>query len=418
MISMTKGKHYKRNQHREPIPPKQSGGRKNLYIIAGIVVIVIAAVFVWKASEQPAANTSKTNTQQSKPTTENIPSVEKWIERARLVDEQFHSVYTPCWEGAYGAIGDAYLFAVTKDSALLRFHTIEHDMRKMCEGTWVDDRAWICLAEFYWWDFTGRKNQALIQDAKYRYDEARDEGRLSNHDGYWSWYNWSPKSGIQENIFTNSNMNQMVTVACWLYEITREKKYLADALLVWNGDKKFPGVEKILYKGNGRWQGKQGRAAFGHEVPWQGAGYCTIGAALYKVTKDKKYKQIVVETAKRIMDPANGWIDPQDFFQIQMDGNGAFVNFLLDAYAIAPDELQDIPAKIEKMLEHVWTNHNGAASVTLHREIDHGIRNGWNPFGGEDGYGVDEVGTVHAQGEAARAFGTFVYYLNSLHENR
>jgi hypothetical protein len=70
------------------------------------------------------------------------------------------------------------------------------------------------------------------------------------------------------------------------------------------------------------------------------------------------------------------------------------------------------------MLEHVWTNHNGAASVTLHREIDHGIRNGWNPFGGEDGYGVDEVGTVHAQGEAARAFGTFVYYLNSLHENR
>ena len=409
---MTKSKHLRGNQHKEPSPPKKSGGRKKLYIIAGIVVIVIAAVFIWKVRKQPEANTSKTNIQQSKPTTEKVQPVEKWIERAKAVDEHFHSVYTPCWEGAYGAIGDAYLFAVTKDSALLRFHTIEHDMRKMCIGTWVDDRAWICLAEFYWWDFTGRKNHSLIEDAKQRYMSAREEGRLSSHNGYWSWYNWSPKAGVQENIFTNSNMNQMVTVACCLYEATGEKHYLDDALLVWNGDKKYPGIEKILYKGDGKWEGKKGRAAFGNEVPWQGAGYCTIGAALYYATKDPRYKKIVVETAKRIMDPANGWIDPQDFYQIQMDGNGAFVNFLLDAYAIAPDELQDIPTKIEKMLEHVWTNHNGAASVTLHCETDNGIRNGWNPYGGEDGYGVDEVGTVHAQGEAARAFGLFVYYEN------
>jgi len=409
---MTKVKPHKKNQHKELTPPKQSKGRKKLFIIAGIVVIVIVTVFIWKVREQPEANTSKTNIQQSKPATEKVQSVEKWIERAKAVDEQFHSVYTPCWEGAYGAIGDAYLFAVTKDSALLRFHTIEHDMRKMCVGTWVDDRAWVCLAEFYWWDFTGRKNHSLIEDAKNRYDEARNEGRLSNHNGYWSWYNWSPKAGVQENIFTNSNMNQMVTVACWLYEITGEKRFLDDALLVWNGDKKYPGVEKVLYKGDGKWEGKKGRAAFGNEVPWQGAGYCTIGASLYRATKDPKYKKIVVETAKRIMDPTNGWVDPNDYFQIQMDGNGAFVNFLLDAYAIAPDELQDIPAKIEKMLEHIWTNHHGAASLTLHRETDHGIRNGWNPFGGEDGYGVDEVGTVHAQGEAARAFGLFVYYEN------
>ncbi len=409
---MTKGKHHKRDQQGEPTPLKHSIGRQKLYIIAGVVVVVIVVVFIWKVREQPVANTSKSNIQQSKPATEKVRSVEKWIERAKAVDEQFHSVYTPCWEGAYGAIGDAYLFAVTKDSALLRFHTIKHDMRKMCVGTWVDDRAWICLAEFYWWEFTGRRNQSLIEDAKHRYDEARNEGRLSSHNGYWSWYNWSPEAGVQENIFTNSNMNQMVTVACCLYEATGEKHYLDDALLVWNGDKQYHGVEKILYKGDGKWEGKKGRAAFGDEVPWQGAGYCTIGAALYRITKDPKYKKIVVETAKRIMDPANGWVDPQDFFQIQMDGNGAFVNFLLDAYVIAPNELQDIPVKIEKMLEHVWTNHNGAASVTLHRETDHGIRNGWNPYGGEDGYGVDEVGTVHAQGEAARAFGLFVYYEN------
>ena len=134
---------------------------------------------------------------------------------------------------------------------------------------------------------------------------------------------------------------------------------------------------------------------------------------MYKATGDEKYKKIVVATAKRIMDPANGWIDPEDFYQIRMDGNGAFVNFLLDAYMIAPEELSEIPRKVEKMLEHVWTNHRGKATVTLHRESDHGIRNGWNPNGGEDGYGVGEVATVHAQGEAARAFGVFAYVKNS-----
>jgi hypothetical protein len=61
------------------------------------------------------------------------------------------------------------------------------------------------------------------------------------------------------------------------------------------------------------------------------------------------------------------------------------------------------------MLEHVWTNHRGRARVTLHRTSDHGIRNGWNPNGGEDGYGVDEVGTVHPQSQAVRAFGVYAY---------
>jgi hypothetical protein len=95
-----------------------------------------------------------------------------------------------------------------------------------------------------------------------------------------------------------------------------------------------------------------------------------------------------------------------------MDGNGAFVHFMLDAYMLAPDELRDIPEKVGKMLEHVWTNHHDQASVTLHRFQDDGIRNGWNPYGGEEGYGVDQVGTVHAQSQAVRAFGVFAYVLH------
>jgi hypothetical protein len=129
------------------------------------------------------------------------------------------------------------------------------------------------------------------------------------------------------------------------------------------------------------------------------------------MTGNVKYKDIAVATAKRAMDPANGWVDGQDFYQIRMDGNGAFVDNVLTAYELAPDQLSDIPGKVERMLEHVWTNHHGRATVTLHRTDDDGIRNGWSPNGGEDGYGVDEVGTVHAQSQAVRAFGAFAYAL-------
>jgi hypothetical protein len=140
-----------------------------------------------------------------------------------------------------------------------------------------------------------------------------------------------------------------------------------------------------------------------------GAGYCSLAASLYRVTGEEKYRRIAAATAQRVMDPATGWVDPVDFFQIRMDGNGAFVHFLLDAYQIAPEELKEIPGKVEKSLEYVWTNGHGKAPVLLHRESDHGIRNGWNGRGGEDGYRVGEVGTVHAQGEAVRAFGLYVY---------
>jgi hypothetical protein len=330
-----------------------------------------------------------------------------WLQRALLIDEQFRRVYSAGWEGANGAIGDAYLFAATGDSSLLRFHTVEHDMRYLFNGTWVDDRAWNALAELYWWEVTGRTNRIWVESAKQRYLEARDEGRLSKHEGFWSWYNWPPNAKVNDRIFTNSNMNQMVNVACRLYEATGEKRFLDDALMVWNGDGKVPGVEKTFYRGGGRWEGAKGLAAFGKQLPWEGTEYCSVLASLYRVTKDERYKRIIVATARRIMDPATGWVDSVDFYQIHMDGNGAFVHYLMDAYVTAPDELADIPDKVGRMLEHVWTNAHGKATVTLHRTADHGIRNGWNPHGGEDGYGVDQIGGSHAQSQAVRAFGVY-----------
>ncbi len=341
-------------------------------------------------------------------------SLAGWTDRAIAVSRLFHKVYTPCWEGAYGAIGDAYLFALTGDSSLLRFHIMEHDLRRMCDGTWVDDEAWVCLAELKWWELSGKGNLGLVADAVHRYREVREQGRLSSHEGFWTWYNWPPGASVDERIFTNSNMDQMATVACGLFLATGERTYLQDALLVWNGDGTIPGIEKQWYRGNGVWRGREGRAAFGKELPWEGLGCASLAAALYRATGVKRYRTVAVATARRVLDPSTGWVDPTCFYQIRMDGNGAFVNFLFDAYSIAPSELSEVPQRVERMLEHVWSNHEGRAAVTLHRQTDHGIRNGWNPQGGEDGYGVGEVGTVHAQGEAARAFGVFAYYQGRL----
>ena len=338
--------------------------------------------------------------------------LEQTIQRTVAIDKQFFRVYTPGWEGANGAIGNAFLYAVTRDSMLLRLFSNNFSLLKMYNGGWVDDRAWVCLAEMYWWDLSGRRNKAWVDDAKKRYLEARAEGRLANRDGFWSWYNWPPNWKIEDRIFTNSNMNHMAHVACWLYEATKEKRFYNDAMLVWNGDAKFPGIEKTYYRGDGKWEGKDGPAAFGKQLPWDGAEYCSLGAAMFKMTGDPKYKKIVVATAKRIMDPSTGWVDPEDFYQLRMDGNGAFVHYILDAYLLAPDQLPDIPGKIAKMLDHVWSNHHGNATVVLHRLSDDGIRNGWSPTGGEDGYFVDQVGTVHAQSQAVRAFGVFAYALH------
>lgn len=342
----------------------------------------------------------------------------KWIERSYLIGQQFYKVYTPGWEGANGAIGDAYLFKTTNDSSLLQRYLYQFDLKQMINGTWVDDRAWIMLAEYYWWEFSGRKHHAWIEDAKQRYWDARIEGRLSSHEGFWSWYNYSPNANVNEEIITNSNMNQMVTAACKLFEATGDRRFLDDALKVWNGDGKIPGIEKTFYRGNGIWQGKGGLAAFGKQLPWESASYLSVLASLYSATKDQKYKTIAVASVKHLLDPKTQWLDSVDRYQINMDGNGAFVHFLLDAYEIAPEELSEVPEVIEKMLEHVWTNNHGKATVQLHRLFDHAIRNGWNPHGGEDGYGVNEIGTVHAQSQALRAFGVFSYFKNKIQPRR
>ena len=413
MNKRRKGKEHGKLKH-DRASPGVSWNKGMPFVLVVILLIGVTIVLLRDSAPSPPPKGLPDGAPPASPSARRFQPTEKWLQRAYTIDGLFHTVYTPCWEGAYGAIGDAHLFAVTKDSSLLRFHSVLHDLSSMCAGTWVDDRAWVCLAEMYWWQFTGKSNVHWVMDALQRYTEARMEGRLSNHEGFWSWYNWPPHAGVKEKIFTNSNMNQMASVACWLYEVTGEKHFLDDALLVWNGDEKYPGIEKHLYKGDGKWEGEPGHAAFGNQLPWEGAGYCSIGAALYRVTKEPKYKTIAVSTARRLMNPANGWVDPVDFYQIRMDGNGAFVHFILDAYQLAPDDLQDIPAKVEKMLEHAWTNAHGRATVTLHRESDHGMRNGWNPSGGEHGYGVDEVGTVHAQGEAVRAFGVFAYVVNTV----
>ncbi|HTY11074.1 MAG TPA: hypothetical protein VMF88_08375 [Bacteroidota bacterium] len=336
------------------------------------------------------------------------------VQRAYAVDARFQEVYNNGWEAANGAIGEAFLYAATGDQNLLDRYEHVRKLTDLFNGTWVDDRAWICLAELYWWQFSGKKNKEWVDDAEKRYMEARNEGRLSNKEGFWSWYTWPPNAKINDMILTNSNTNQMVTVACMLYEATRNRRFYTDAIGVWEGDGKYPGIEKTFYRGDGKWEGKGGMAAFGKQLPWESASYLSVVAAMYRMTGNPKYKAIAAASAKYIMDPAHGWVDSTDFYQLRMDGNGAFVHFVLDAYLIAPELLPDIPFKVEKMLEHVWSNHHGASYVLLHRLGDDGIRNGWNPRGGEEGYGVDQIGTVHPQSQAVRAFGVFAYVLRGM----
>ena len=109
--------------------------------------------------------------------------LEKTVQRTYSVHKLFRRVYSAGWEGANGAIGAAHLFAVTHDTTLLVAYGTSMNMLNMFNGTWVDDRAWICLAEMYWWHFTGRNLKGWVQDAKKRYLDAKAEGRLSNHEG-------------------------------------------------------------------------------------------------------------------------------------------------------------------------------------------------------------------------------------------
>ena len=383
-------------------------------LLVAVAVLGAGAIILYLSAVRRTVTPTVPLSAQSATTSELKPEVlfRLTVDRALAVDQLFQQVYNDGWEAANGAIGEAFLYAATGDASLLNRYTTERSFMRLFNGTWVDDRAWICLAELYWYDVSGKHRSDWVADAKQRYDEARTEGRLSNHEGFWSWYNWAPNTKDQGQIISNSNTNQMVTVACKLFEATGEKRYYNDALLVWEGDAKCPGIEKTFYRGEGRWEGKGGRAAFGKQLPWEEASYLSVVAALYRMTGKEKYKSIAVESARRILDPANNWVDSKDYYQRRMDGNGAFVHFLLDAYLIAPDSLPDIPWKVGRMLEHVWSNHHGAAVVLLHRLNDNAIRNGWNPSGGEEGYGVDQIGTVHAQSQAMRAFGVFAFALH------
>ena len=116
------------------------------------IVVIYLAVNLEPSREQPPVKATFDSTSAA------FHPTEKWLQRAYAIDELYHGRYTPCWEGAYGAIGDAYLFAATRDSSLLRFHLIDHDLQRMCTGRWVDDRAWICLAEILWWEVTNKTN--------------------------------------------------------------------------------------------------------------------------------------------------------------------------------------------------------------------------------------------------------------------
>ncbi len=383
------------------------------YLVVGGIVLAAAIYFIIHHQEEPPRSDAVRGIESDQPV--NLTPEGQFkvtVERAVEIDAQFQRVYNAAWEAANGAIGEAFLYAATGDMSLLNVYLNQRKFSEMSNGTWVDDRAWICLAELYWWQFSGKKHSEWVEDARKRYDEAREEGRLSHHEGFWSWYSWPPNSGVHDMILMNSNTNQMVTVAAMLYEATKEKKYYNDAILVWNGDANYPGIERTFYRGDGRWEGKLGRAAFGKQLPWEDASYLSVAAEMYRMTGEAKYKQIALLSARRIMNPANGWVDPHDYYQLRMDGNGAFVHFVLDAYLLAPDSLAEIPSEVGKMLDHVWSNHRGGSYVVLHRLSDNGIRNGWNPKGGEEGYGVDQVGTVHAQSQAMRAFGVYSYVLH------
>ena len=191
-----------RRRARRPSRPQQHQEKAQLRPVAVSVAVVsavavLALVILLPADRRPSTQNS-VGTQRVDTESTDATALESWSARALAVTRSFHRVYTPCWEGAYGALGDAYLFLVTGDSSLYRFHLQRHPLTEMCEGTWVDDRAWVCLAELRWWEVTGKGNMALVIDAMRRYREAREQGRLSSHEGFWSWYNWPPTARVRE----------------------------------------------------------------------------------------------------------------------------------------------------------------------------------------------------------------------------
>src|SRR5262245_28996550 len=107
-------------------PKKTSGKSRNFWIVLGFsVVLLLVFLKQYNARDENGTSAVRASAVAPEPGPPAFEPKEEWLKRAYAVDRQFHRVYTPCWEGAYGAIGDAYLFAATHDSALLRYHLVE-----------------------------------------------------------------------------------------------------------------------------------------------------------------------------------------------------------------------------------------------------------------------------------------------------
>src|SRR5512133_3097996 len=102
------GKQKVSSQHSASPPARET--RFPLWGLLAIAAVVLALLY-YILDKPQIERRPVTATQQASP-----QRLDNWIDRAGAVTTLFHKVYTPCWEGAYGAIGDAYLFRATGDS--------------------------------------------------------------------------------------------------------------------------------------------------------------------------------------------------------------------------------------------------------------------------------------------------------------
>ena len=103
-------------KERRPVPVRVPARRGAILLRGGIVAVAVllAAVLLIVALRIPSPlSPTRANIQPPQASSSYRPT-EKWLQRAYAIDVLFHRVYTQCWEGAYGAIGDAHLFAVTR----------------------------------------------------------------------------------------------------------------------------------------------------------------------------------------------------------------------------------------------------------------------------------------------------------------
>ena len=110
---MSRQKNKKTKKH-EPSTPSKRDFSPSYFIGILAVVGIVTAVIFFLSNDAPS--------EQSAGRRDTLAVIPKniWIQRAYLIEHQFYKVYTPGWEGAYGAIGDAFL----------RFRASWHDTMK------------------------------------------------------------------------------------------------------------------------------------------------------------------------------------------------------------------------------------------------------------------------------------------------